>query len=80
MADFRFYLERGNRRTREVRVDLPDATVVGLVAKRIARHYAAREICSGQLHMEQDVTVLDCNDDVVAQYPLSAFLSIDQTS
>ncbi len=37
MPDFRFYLERGNRRTREICVDLPDVTVVGLVAKSVAR-------------------------------------------
>ena len=77
MPDFRFYLERGNRRTREIRVDLPDVTVVGLVAKSVARRYAADEIGSGQLHMAQDVTVLDGDDVVVGRYPLAAFLHID---
>ena len=77
MPDFRFYLERGNRRTREVRMDLPDATVVGLVAKSVARHYASCEIGTGRLHMAQDVTVLDCDDAVVGRYPLATFLHVD---
>ena len=46
-------------------MDLPDATVVSLVAKSVARHYASCEIGTGRLHMAQDVTVLDCNDAVV---------------
>ena len=78
MPDFRFYLERGNRRTRELRVDLPDATVVSLVAKTVAHHYAASEIGTGRLHLAQDITVLDCNDSEVGRYPLASFLCIEE--
>lgn len=77
MPDFRFYLERGNMRSREVRFDLPDISVVGHVAKQVARQYAAREIGTGHLHLAQDVTVLDGDDAVVARYPLADFLCVE---
>lgn len=77
MPDFRFFLERGNTRSREVSFDLPDVSVVGHVAKQFARQHAAREIGTGHLHLAQDVTVLDCTDAVVARYPLADFVCFE---
>lgn len=64
-------------RSREVSFDLPDVSVVGHVAKQVARQYASRQIGTGHLPMAQDVTVLDCNDVVVARYPLADFVCFE---
>lgn len=77
MPDYRFCLERGNRRSREIAFDLPDAWAVGLVAKHVARDLAAEELGHGNLHLAQDVMVLDANDAVIARYPLADFLCIE---
>ena len=77
MPDYRFCLERGNRRSREIAFDLPDAWAVGLVAKHVARNLAADELGKGCLHLAQEVTVLDANDAVVARYPLADFLCLE---
>ena len=64
-------------RTGEVSFDLPDASVVGHVAKQVARQYAARQIGTGHLQLSQDVTVLDCNDVIVGRYPLAEFFCFE---
>lgn len=77
MPDYRFYLEQGEKRSREVRFNLPDDSAIAPVAKRVARHFAAREIGSGRLQLAQDVTVLNSEDKVVARYPLGTFLLVE---
>lgn len=77
MPDYRFCLERGNRRSRQVAFDLPDAWAVELVAKHVARGLAADELGSGSLHLSQDVTVRDADDAVVARYPLADLLRLE---
>lgn len=76
MPDYRFYLEKDEKRSRELRFDLPDDSAIAPVAKRVARHFAAREIGSGRLQLAQDVTVIDSQDEVVARYPLSDFVAV----
>lgn len=75
MPEFRFRLERGDNSSRELVFDLPDATVVGLVAKQAARHLARDEIVNGKLNLAQELAVLDCDDLVVARYSLGSFVS-----
>lgn len=77
MPDYRFFLERGNMRSREVRFDLPDASAVLPVAKQVGRQYAARVIGCGELNLAQDVTVLDAEDAVIARYPLRDFIHVE---
>ena len=77
MPDYRFCLEHGEKRSREVRFDLPDASAIHPVAKRVARHFAAREIGSGRLHLAQNITVIDSENNEVARYELGAFLHVD---
>ncbi len=77
MPDYRFCLERGNRRSRAIAFDLPAEWAVGLVAKHVARGLAAEELGRGCLHMAQDVTVLDADDAVIARYPLADFLCLE---
>lgn len=77
MPDYRFCLERGNSRSREIAFDLPDVWAIGKVAKHVARGLAAEELGRGSLHLAQDVMVLDCDDAVVARYPLADFLHIE---
>ena len=78
MPNYQFYLENGEKRSREIRFDLPDDSAVTPVAKRVARHFAAREIGSGRLQLAQDVTVLNSRDKVVARYPLGTFLLVEE--
>lgn len=77
MPDYRFCLERSNVRSPVIAFDLPDVWAVSLVAKQVARSLAARELGTGQLHLGQDVMVLDAEDVEVARYPLADFLSIE---
>lgn len=53
---------------------------VGIVARHVARGLAADELSKGSLHLGQDVMVLDSDDAVVARYPLTEFLNIDDNS
>lgn len=77
MPDYRFFLERGNARGREMSLDLPGEWAVDRVARHVARHLASCEIGTGSLHLTQDVTVMDADDIVVARYPLAQFLRIE---
>lgn len=57
--------------------DLPDASVIGSVAKQVARRMASRELESGQLRLAQNLLVFDDGEREVARYPLADFIRIE---
>lgn len=77
MPNYRFCLEGNTAPTRGIALDLPDESVIGLVAKQAARHLASDVLHSGQLSLSRNLLVLDGMDVEVARYPLSDFISVN---
>ena len=76
MPQFHFRLESGNRPGRAMSFDLPDASVVGLVAKQVARRMASDLMNGGSLDTRQELAVSDGDGVIVARYRLGEFLQI----
>ena len=76
MPQFHFRLESGNRPGRAMSFDLPDSSVVGHVAKQVARRMASEQMTGGSLDTQQELEVIDGEGVIVARYRLGEFLQI----
>ena len=76
MPHYRFRLERGNHIGRELALDLPDASVVGHVAKQVARRMASDDLRGGKLDLRQELAVRGDDGLVIARYTLAEFIEM----
>ncbi|WAT17011.1 hypothetical protein OZN62_08655 [Aurantiacibacter sp. MUD11] len=76
MPSFRFCLEGKCSPARGIALDLPDESVIALVAKQAARQMASRELEAGQLSLARHLVVFDSDDAEVARFPLSDFVFV----
>ena len=76
MPSYRFSLEGNPGPGRELELDAPDASFIGLVAKQAARRLASREIASGSLSLTRDLIVRDMAGAEVARYKLPDLIEV----